>query len=75
MATKRGRGKESPDLGELIDQIITDANGDDEQLWAFRQALKTREGTLLTKWNNSGIRRFVWEKFPGELHSVWGGGR
>ena len=40
MATKRGRGKESPDLGELIDQIITDANGDDEQLWAFRQAFE-----------------------------------
>jgi hypothetical protein len=40
MATKRGRGKEFPELDGLIDDIITDANGDDEQLWAFRQAFE-----------------------------------
>src|SRR4030043_136565 len=38
MATKGGRGKDSPELGGLIDEIIADAYGDDEQLWAFRQA-------------------------------------
>jgi len=40
MATDRGRGKESPELDRLIDEIIVDAYGDDEQLWAFRQAFK-----------------------------------
>ena len=40
MATKRGRGKESPELDRLIDEIIVDAYGDDEQLWAFRQAFE-----------------------------------
>jgi len=40
MATKRGRGKESSELDELIDEIIVDASGDDEQLWAFRQAFE-----------------------------------
>src|SRR3989304_1321874 len=40
MATKRGRGKESPELDGLIDEIIVDADGDDEQLWAFRQAFE-----------------------------------
>jgi len=27
-------------LGELIDEITTDANGEAEQLWAFRQAFE-----------------------------------
>jgi len=40
MATDRGRGKESPELDRLIDEIIVDAYGDDEQLWAFRQAFE-----------------------------------
>jgi hypothetical protein len=40
MATKRGRGKDSPELDGLIDEIIVDAYGDDEQLWAFRQAFE-----------------------------------
>src|SRR4030042_2966156 len=40
MATKRGRGKESPGLDGLIDEIIVDAYGEDEQLWAFRQAFE-----------------------------------
>jgi hypothetical protein len=40
MATKGGRGKDSPELGGLIDEIIADAYGDDEQLWAFRQAFE-----------------------------------
>lgn len=40
MATKRGRGKDSSELDGLIDEIIVDAYGDDEQLWAFRQAFE-----------------------------------
>lgn len=40
MATKPGSGKESPDLNRLLDEIILDAYGDDEQLWAFRQAFE-----------------------------------
>jgi hypothetical protein len=40
MGTKSGRGKESPELDRLIDEIIVDAYGDDEQLWAFRQAFE-----------------------------------
>jgi len=40
MATKRGRGKESSELDGLIDDIIVDAYGDDEQLWAFRQVFE-----------------------------------
>jgi len=40
MATKRGRGKEPPELDRLIDEIIVDAYGDDEQLWAFQQAFE-----------------------------------
>ena len=40
MATNRGRGKESPELDRLIDEIIVNAYGDDEQLWAFRQAFE-----------------------------------
>ncbi len=37
MGIKHGSGKDSPELGGLIDEIIVDAYGDDEQLWAFRQ--------------------------------------
>jgi hypothetical protein len=36
-------GRTEPELAqldELIDEITTDANGDDEQLWAFRQAFE-----------------------------------
>ncbi len=40
MTTRRGRAKDSPELEGLIDGIITDAYGDDEQLWAFRQAFE-----------------------------------
>ena len=40
MATDRGRDKKSPELDRLIDEIIVDAYGDDEQLWAFRQAFE-----------------------------------
>src|SRR4030042_291865 len=40
MATDRGRGKESLELDRLIDEILVDAYGDDEQLWAFRQAFE-----------------------------------
>ena len=42
MATKRGRGKESPELDGWIDDILVDAYGDDEQLWAFRQAFEDK---------------------------------
>lgn len=42
MTKKRGRGKDSPELGGLIDEIITDAYGDDEQLWALRQAFEDK---------------------------------
>lgn len=40
MATKRGRGEEPPEPDRLIEEIIVDAYGDDEQLWAFRQAFE-----------------------------------
>jgi hypothetical protein len=42
MATRRGRVKDCPELDGLIDEIITDANGDDEQFWAFRQAFEDK---------------------------------
>jgi hypothetical protein len=31
-----------PEVDELIEEITVDANGDDEQLWAFRQAFEDR---------------------------------
>jgi len=40
MAIKLVRGKESPELDRLIDEILVDAYGDGEQLWAFRQAFE-----------------------------------
>jgi hypothetical protein len=40
MMTKRVRGKESPELDRLMDEILVDAYGDDEQLWVFRQVLE-----------------------------------
>lgn len=40
MKKVRNRVKDLRDLDQLIDEIITDAHGDDEQLWAFRQALQ-----------------------------------
>ena len=40
MATRRGRAKESPELDRLLEEIIVDACGDDEQLRAFRQAFE-----------------------------------
>jgi hypothetical protein len=42
MATKLGKGKKSPELDGLIDDILVDAYGDDEQLWAFRQAFEDK---------------------------------
>ncbi len=39
MAIKHS-GKECPALDELIEEITLDAYGDDEQLWAFRQAFE-----------------------------------
>jgi hypothetical protein len=44
MATKRGRGKDSLEPDGLIDEIIVDAYGDDEQLWVFRQAFEDNVG-------------------------------
>ena len=32
--------KSNEELDALIDEIIVDAYGDDEQLWAFRQGLE-----------------------------------
>jgi hypothetical protein len=40
MATRRGRAKDSAELEGWIDEIITDAYGDDERLWAFRQVFE-----------------------------------
>jgi hypothetical protein len=37
---KRGNGMTAEDLDRLIDEITTDAYGDDEQLWAFLAALE-----------------------------------
>jgi len=37
---KTTRDNESAHLDEIIDEITTDANGEDEQLWAFRQAFE-----------------------------------
>ena len=37
---KTNRDSELAYLDELIDEITTDANGEDEQLWAFRQAFE-----------------------------------
>jgi hypothetical protein len=34
------RDSRDRELDELIDEITTDANGDAEQLWAFRQAFE-----------------------------------
>lgn len=36
---KTRRGKESPDLEGLIEEVRVDANRDDEQLWTFRTGL------------------------------------
>ena len=33
-----GDKKSEEELNDLVDQIVVDADGDDEQLWAFRQA-------------------------------------
>ena len=38
MKRKKGSGNDSAGLDELIEEITVDAYGDDEQLWAFRQA-------------------------------------
>ena len=47
----------------------------DTLVYQFKVTLQEIEpsikGTLLTKRNNCGIKRFVWENLPGELHSVW----
>jgi len=40
MVTKHKRVNNSPELDGLIDEIIVDAYGDDEPLWAFRQAFE-----------------------------------
>ena len=40
MVAKHKRVNNASELDGLIDEIITDAYGDDEQLWAFRQAFE-----------------------------------
>jgi len=37
---KRGEEMTAENLDRLIEEIITDAYGDDEQLWAFQSALE-----------------------------------
>ena len=40
MTRRKRPNDEFADLDELIDEIIVDAYGEDEQLWAFRQAIE-----------------------------------
>jgi hypothetical protein len=40
MERERRGSADAADLDALIDEILVDANGDDEQLWAFRQAFE-----------------------------------
>jgi hypothetical protein len=35
-----GGRKSEEELNDLVDEIVIDANGDDEQLWAFRQVIE-----------------------------------
>jgi hypothetical protein len=35
-----GRKKSEAELNDLIEHIVVDAYGDDEQLWAFRQVME-----------------------------------
>ena len=37
----QSKADEGAALDDLLDEILTDANGDDEQLWAFRQAFES----------------------------------
>ncbi len=37
--SNRDSGNATADLERLVDEITTDAHGDDEQLWAFHEAL------------------------------------
>jgi hypothetical protein len=40
MKKRNQAGLDAADLDELIEEITVDANGEDEQLWAFRQAIE-----------------------------------
>jgi hypothetical protein len=40
MSTKRGESKKSLEVDRLLDEIMVDAYGEDEQLWAFRQVFE-----------------------------------
>jgi hypothetical protein len=60
MATNRERGKELLELDRLIEEIIVDAYGDDEQLWAFRRVLKAGLSHF------SGLRFFGFQQFEIE---------
>jgi hypothetical protein len=40
MKKRNQAGFDAADLDELIEEITVDANGEDEQLWAFRQAIE-----------------------------------
>lgn len=37
---KKGGGADAESLDDLIEDFLVDANGEDEQLWAFRQAFE-----------------------------------
>jgi len=40
MSRKGNRSKEIASLDKLIEEITVDADGDDQQLWSFRQAFE-----------------------------------
>ena len=42
----RSGGMTAEDLDRLIEEIITDAYGDDEQLWAFHSVLEDGKGSV-----------------------------
>ena len=45
-------GLDPPDLDDLIEEITVDANGEDEQLWAFRHPPAAVDyGALFTQRN------------------------
>jgi hypothetical protein len=52
-------------LDELVEEITVDANGEDEQLWAFRQAFENNvsvpcEATVIGEPNSHADAQIVW---------------
>ena len=54
--------KKLADLDELIEEITVDAYGDDEQLWAFRQAFEDNawEENREERWNGEAWEGARW---------------